>query len=55
MRDLWSLANKMQLADQIETDILTPKLEEFVPGSFKRFLSIDVRENWDKPFGEVPA
>jgi len=55
MRDLWSLANKMQLADQIETDSLTPKLEEFVPGSLKRFLSIDVRENWDKPFGEVLA
>lgn len=55
IRDLWSLANKMQLTDQIETDRLTPKLEEFVPGSLKRFLSIDVRENWDKPFGEVLA
>lgn len=53
MRDLWSLTNKMQLSDQIEPDSLTPKLEEFVPGSLKGFLSIDVKENWDKSFGEV--
>lgn len=53
MRDLWSLTNKMQLSDQIEPDSLTPKLEEFVPGSLKGFLNIDVKENWDKSFGEV--
>ena len=45
----------MQLADQNKTDSLTPKLEEFVPSSLKRFFSIDIRENWDKPFGEVLA
>ncbi len=55
MRDLWSLANKMQLTDPIETDRLTPKLEEFVPGSLKRFLSIGVREDWDRPVGEILA
>jgi hypothetical protein len=55
IRDLWSLANKMQLIDQIETNRTIPKLEEFVPGSLRSFLSVHVRENWDKPFGEVLA
>jgi hypothetical protein len=53
MNDLWSLANKIHLADKIEIRNLTPKQEEFVPGSLRRFLSVYVRENWDKPFGEV--
>jgi hypothetical protein len=55
MRDLWSFADKLQLIDHIEVQNLIPKIEEFVPGSLKRFLSVDVRENWDKPFGEVLA
>jgi hypothetical protein len=53
MRDLWSLANKAHFVDQIETQSLIPKMEEFVLGSLRGFLDVHVRENWDKPFGEV--
>jgi hypothetical protein len=50
--DLWSVANQLELTKGLEVDHLTASLEDFVPGSLERFLSVKVREGWNKPFGQ---
>ncbi|MCJ7791056.1 MAG: hypothetical protein MUP49_01350, partial [Dehalococcoidia bacterium] len=53
MSDLWTLANSMKLIDSMEIVKLLPKLDDFVPGSFKSFLDIKVSEGWNESFGNV--
>jgi hypothetical protein len=50
--DLWSMARQMKLTEGLGVDNLAAQLDDFVPGSHERFLSIKVRDGWNKPFGQ---